>query len=167
MIAILYKNFFLYCIFALVFLSCLNNSEKGNNEKENGEANELLNEFDSVAFLKEHNARNSLDYAGTYQGVLPCADCEGIAVKLEISYDGGFHKTMQYLGKDADIFEFTGDYTWNEAGNAIILEGLNLADQYFVAEERLILLDSDGQRITGHLAGHYVLTKTYRIMPSQ
>ena len=25
-----------------------------------------------------HNAQNSLDWAGDYQGILPCADCEGI-----------------------------------------------------------------------------------------
>lgn len=158
---LMYKNLFLYCILALVFSSCLNSGDTGNKEKESGEASELQNEVDSVVFLKEHNARNSLDYAGTYKGVLPCADCEGIAVELKISYDGDYHKTMQYLGKDADIFEFTGDYTWNEAGNTIILEGLELPNQYFVAEERLIHLDSEGQRITGHLADHYVLTKTY------
>jgi copper homeostasis protein (lipoprotein) len=158
---LMYKSVSLYCFFALVFLSCQNIGDAGNKEKDSGEESGLLNEVDSVAFLKEHNARNSLDYAGTYQGVLPCADCEGIAIELKISYDGEFHKTMQYRGKDADIFEFTGEYKWNEAGNTIILEGLELPNQYFVTEERLIHLDSDGQRITGHLADHYVLTKTY------
>ena len=26
----------------------------------------------------EHNAQNSLDWAGTYEATLPCADCPGI-----------------------------------------------------------------------------------------
>ncbi len=34
-------------------------------------------------------------------------------------------------------------------------------NQYFVAEERLIHLDIDGQPISGDLADHYVLEKLY------
>ena len=150
-----------FLIVIFVFFSCQYAGDTDSNEKENGKASEFLQEVDSVAFFEEHNARNSLDYAGTYTGVLPCADCEGIAVELTISYDGKFYKTMQYLGKSADVFEFTGDYSWNDAGNTISLKGLELPNQYFVAEERLIHLDIDGQKITGHLADHYVLTKTY------
>lgn len=141
-----YKSVSLCCILTLFFLSCQNTGDTGN---------------DSVAFFEEHNARNSLDYAGTYQGVLPCADCEGIAVELKISYDGSFQKTMQYHGKSDDVFEFFGEYRWNDAGNTISLIGLEAPNQYFVAEERFIQLDSKGQRISGDLADRYVLKKTY------
>ena len=31
-----------------------------------------------------HNSRNALDWAGTYEGVLPCADCPGIQTRLSL-----------------------------------------------------------------------------------
>ena len=34
-----------------------------------------------------HNSRNSLDWAGIYEGVLPCADCPGIQTRLTLSRD--------------------------------------------------------------------------------
>ena len=35
-----------------------------------------------------HNAETSLDYTGTYTGVLPAADCPGIEVRLILGDDG-------------------------------------------------------------------------------
>ncbi len=155
------KTVSLFCILALFFVGCQNSGDTGNKEIENEISSEFQQEIDSVAFFEEHNARNSLDYAGTYQGVLPCADCEGIAVEIRIFYDSSFEKSIEYLGKGAEAREFSGKYNWNDAGNTIALQGLELPNQYFVAEERLIHLDSDGQRISGDLADHYVLKKTY------
>ena len=34
-----------------------------------------------------HNAENSLDIAGVYKGVLPCADCEGIETTIVLKDD--------------------------------------------------------------------------------
>ncbi len=34
-----------------------------------------------------HTSQNSLDWAGVYEGVLPCADCPGIQTRLTLSRD--------------------------------------------------------------------------------
>ena len=41
-----------------------------------------------VAVLNDgHTAENALDWGGVYEGVFPCADCEGINTRLTLKYD--------------------------------------------------------------------------------
>lgn len=105
-----------------------------------------------------HNARNSLDWAGAYRGVLPCADCEGIETIVVLASDGTYRSQFRYLGKSDEVFSEQGRFTWNEAGNTITLSGAQPV-RYFVGENRLTRLAIDGSRIIGNLAKNYVLTK--------
>lgn len=109
------------------------------------------------------NARVSLDWAGIYTGILPCANCSGIQTTVELRSDNTYKMTIKYLGKGENAFETAGTFTWNEAGNTVIFDNANenggFATQYFVAENMLIQLDMDGNRITGELADNYVLRK--------
>ena len=105
-----------------------------------------------------HNARNSLDYEGTYTGKLPTASGMGMIVTITLEKDT-YVKKMEYVGKK-DIIVEKGEYTWNEEGNTIILSGITDApNKYFVGENMLIQLDMNGNRITGELADMYVLHK--------
>lgn len=107
-----------------------------------------------------HTARNALDWSGTYKGILPCADCEGIDTELQINDDGTFVLTEEYLGKEAGTLTYEGKFNWNAAGNTIAVPNdSDAVEQYFVAENQLFRLDSEGQRITGDLAEKYVLKK--------
>jgi copper homeostasis protein (lipoprotein) len=107
-----------------------------------------------------HNAHNALDWAGTYTGMLPCADCEGIETILTIRMDSTFTRKTRYLGKGDEIWlEINGSYSWDEAGFVITLENLDPPNQYFVSENRIFHLDINGERITGRLADHYILKK--------
>lgn len=114
-----------------------------------------------VAAVDHHNAQNSLDYEGTYKGILPCADCEGIETEVILEAEGKFIKRTKYLAKEeSPVLEETGNYVWNEAGNQITLQGIsNAPNQYFVGENQLFQLDMEGKRITGELAAKYVLIK--------
>lgn len=105
-----------------------------------------------------HNARNSLDWQGTYRGVLPCADCEGIETVVSLGGDSAYRIQSRYLGRSDGVFSEEGRFSWNEAGNTVTLGGAE-PGQYFVAENRLIRLALDGSRITGALADNYVLDK--------
>ena len=105
-----------------------------------------------------HNASISLDYEGTYIGELPAADGMGMSVSITLGKDTYVKKT-EYIGKEG-VFEDKGNYTWNDKGNTVILDGITDApSQYFVGENQLIQLDMDGNRITGELADKYILTK--------
>lgn len=109
-----------------------------------------------------HTSEISLDWAGTYQGVLPCADCAGIDTYVNIDYDGTFKINRTYLGKSDSNFHFEGTFKWSEDGSTIILDIENksaMPYQYFVGENYLIQLDLDGNRINGELAEAYYLEK--------
>lgn len=106
----------------------------------------------------DHNARIALDWAGTYRGVLPCADCEGIKTVVTLAENGTYETTSEYLGRNVAPTAEKGRFTWDAAGNKITLEQSE-PDHYFVSENRLIRLAPDGSRITGAMAELYVLPK--------
>lgn len=107
-----------------------------------------------------HNAKNSLDILGTYKGVLPCADCEGIETEITLLADETYTKKIKYKGKDEKVFEEIGDYTWKEDGNTLILEGIDSDPiEYMVRENSLMQMDMQGNKITGDLSEKYILNK--------
>jgi len=112
------------------------------------------------AAANSHNSANSLDWAGVYKGVVPCADCEGIETLLRLNMDNSYQLSTVYLGKDATPFKQAGSFEWDAKGSVIRL--LNQKDGpalYKVVENQLIQLDMQGQLITGDLAENYKLSK--------
>jgi uncharacterized lipoprotein NlpE involved in copper resistance len=92
-----------------------------------------------------HNSRNAVDWAGTYQGVLPCADCPGIRTRLVLQPDGRFELSRQYIDRQAAPLVRTGRIEWNEAGNTITLVTPGeRGPQLRVGEGRLLQLYADG-----------------------
>lgn len=106
------------------------------------------------------NSRTSLDWAGTYSGTVPCADCEGIATRLTINDDGTYVLQTQYLGKSDELLVKEGAFSWKEDGNHIVLQGIESGPSiYQVGENHLRQRDMQGNPITGELADKYVLRK--------
>lgn len=91
-----------------------------------------------------HNSRNAVDWAGTYEGTTPCADCPGIATRLTLQADGRFALTTQYLERQVAPQTVRGSFSWNAAGTTVTLEGEGGGQQFRVGEGRLLLLDRDG-----------------------
>jgi heat shock protein HslJ/uncharacterized lipoprotein NlpE involved in copper resistance len=118
---------------------------------------------DSTEFVvnEEHNAKHSLDYIGMYQGILPCADCEGIGTTLWLGDGNKFLLMSYYQGKKNPSTNYVnGTYKWNKVGNIIILSNIEDApNQYFVGENYITQLDLEGNKIEGDLAKKYVLQK--------
>lgn len=144
-------------ILSLLIVSCA--------KKEKGETTEeIVADSTEIVVNDEHNAKNSLDYIGMYQGVVPCADCEGIETTLWID-EKNYVLFTNYLGKkNKTESEFRGVYVWNDEGNTIILEGIeNTPNRYFVGENYLKQLDMDGNKIEGDLAESYVFQKKSNI----
>ncbi len=109
----------------------------------------------------EHNAKNSLDYQGTYKGTLPTASGEGMLVTIVLK-DSTYTRNTEYIGKkDNNVIE-KGKYTWNAEGNTITLDGVDAKvspSKYFVGENTLTQLDLDGNKIEGNTAELYILKK--------
>ncbi|KAF0238064.1 MAG: hypothetical protein FD181_1272 [Prolixibacteraceae bacterium] len=104
------------------------------------------------------NSMTSIDWPGTYLGILPCADCEGIKTRIVLYKDLNYVLETQYPGKDEKVFQTKGIFKWDENGSKITLD--NTEKQiYLVGENRLFHLDKHGGRITGGLAGKYIFEK--------
>ncbi|MGL4746291.1 MAG: copper resistance protein NlpE [Shewanella sp.] len=101
-------------------------------------------------------SQNALDWPGVYEGVLPCASCEGIQTTLTLQADNSFELKSIYLGKDESIFKVAGKFDWDSNGSKITLSD---GSKYLVGENQLFMLDTDGNRITGGLAENYILKK--------
>lgn len=106
-----------------------------------------------------HNSLNSLDYLGTYTGVLPCADCEGIRTTIVLGEDDYTIK-LEYLGKGGGkVEESSGEYSWDDTGDVITLHNEPKTNKYKVGENRLFKLDENDKVVEGKLADKYILTK--------
>ena len=142
------KNFIVPLSFAVfMLLSCEKKEEK------------VITQT-STEVEEQYNAKNSLDITGTYRGILPCADCEGVETEISLLPDETYLKKTKYLGKDHKVYEEIGDYTWKDDGNTLILEGIDSEPiEYMVRENSLMQMDMQGNRITGDLSEKYILKK--------
>jgi len=113
----------------------------------------------SGASVATHNSRNSLDWAGTYTGLIPSASGMGIEVRLTLGGNGTYALNYHYVGRPDPDFSSTGNFTWNDAGSVITLDSITGPLQYQVGENMLRQLDMQGKVITGNLAEMYVLQK--------
>lgn len=108
-----------------------------------------------------HNSMNSLNWAGTYEGITPCADCPGIETRLILRNDESYELTTRYIGKSDSLFKATGSFSWNESGSKIRLDAGNQSrlSEYLVRENRVVQLNMNGEQVTGDLAESYKLEK--------
>jgi len=116
---------------------------------------------------KGDNSRTSLDWPGIYTGTLPCADCEGINVNLQIAANLSYTLRSKYLGKSDSVYTSGGTFRCHEEGNKLTLMPSDKAatqSTYFVGENTLTQLDANAQKITGALAEKYILRKTYPLI---
>jgi uncharacterized lipoprotein NlpE involved in copper resistance len=100
--------------------------------------------------------------AGTYTGILPCADCEGISTRIELKQNGSYTLENRYLGKPEELFvQYRGSFSVSK-GNILTLHGMteqSAPASYVIGKDTLTQLDMDGNVITGILADLYILKK--------
>ena len=87
-----------------------------------------------------HTAENSLDWAGSYEGVFPCADCEGIRTKVTLQADKRYILEEEYLTNRPGIKQFThsGHFEF-QSDNTSLIRLDDQAEQrfFFVGENYL------------------------------
>lgn len=141
---------------AMMLLVGCNSSKKADNQ----EADAQTEQTEVVA--DDHSAKNSLDYYGVYEGITPCADCEGIKVTVTLNKDNTYaiKSVYQKNGEEIAPSEHSGNFTWNETGFIITLEGAtDVPNRFFVGEGSLTIVDEDGHQISAELAEHYILSQ--------
>lgn len=88
-----------------------------------------------------HSSRNSLDWAGVYEGVLPCASCPGIQTRLTLNRNESYELSTLYLDRDKALRIVRGRFSWQPGGNAITLDAQQGGQQFMVGEGRLAQVD--------------------------
>jgi uncharacterized lipoprotein NlpE involved in copper resistance len=150
------KTIFILVIVLLAVLSC--STSRGENDGDTGGFQDML------------------DYHGTYSGILPCADCEGIETELILGNNDIYVRKYSYIGgkcsrighqmglqtkfDNSSPFEETGEYLWDSINSTITLVGvIDSPNMYFFDAGELKQLDMDGREITGKYANKYILKK--------
>lgn len=146
------KNTFLILSIGLVALSMSCQNNNGNKAQSQQE--------DSLSFHDEHNAQNSLDWAGTYQDTIPCADCPGILTTIKLYEDGSYAYSAEYLERNTTLQD-TGKFMWHNNGSVVHLKGENIDTKYKVGENVLFQRDTEGQVIESEIADNYSLHKVF------
>ena len=135
---------------AIIFVSCGESGEQENNT--------------SVASSDTTGEARVVGYqpviAGTYLGIVPCADCEGIETRVTLFADTSYQLVMTYLGKGP---KDTAGLNQQKSGKYMMVndtmqfEGHEI--KFLKTDTALIQLDLAGKLITGKLADKYVLKK--------
>ncbi len=107
---------------------------------------------------KGDTSENALDWNGTYEATVPCADCPGIKTSLTLNKDKTFSITEEYLERKSKN-EDKGTFTWDATGSIITLKGKTANYKYKVGENILIQLDMDGKEIDGPNKDLYIFKK--------
>jgi heat shock protein HslJ len=105
------------------------------------------------------DSRNLPAWEGFYSGVLPCADCSGIQISLELSKNQTYTLRRTYIGKGDDSFDSSGKITLDKKKNRITFGEGEDKMQFLAGENSLTVLDREGKLITGELAAYYILVK--------
>ena len=151
------KLILLFMATGILFASCNNGAKE---LKNSADISTIKNTSTDSILPTGDNSYNALDWEGTYVGIVPCADCEGIEKTIGLNKENTYTLSSKYLGKKADPIKTTGTFTWNKQGTKISLSGIeNGPSQILVGENKLFLLDMSGNRITGNLAEKYILNK--------
>ncbi|GAA4781100.1 hypothetical protein GCM10023231_05550 [Olivibacter ginsenosidimutans] len=157
------ERFLVVIVAASLLWSCNQNPQTASksNATEAADTTEEYIPIDATSDTSDmHNAQNSLDIEGTYKGITPCADCEGISTEVTLKPDSTYILKTTYLGKgDGQSSEQKGSFTWIDGSTIELNDMKDAPSKYFVGENTLTQLDMNGDKITGELADHYVLKK--------
>lgn len=107
-----------------------------------------------------HTSQTSLDWAGTYSGILPCLTCSAMETELELTSDNEYVLTQTNYNREAESKVIEGRFTWKE--NHIILDNFPKkfdSNLFKVEEGRVRMLDKNGNIVTGESENKFILTK--------
>lgn len=145
----------LFVFIAIVFAGCQNT-----NTANTTESTDSIPSLDSVSMHDEHTSETALDWAGTYQDTIPCADCPGILTTVKLYEDGTYAYNAEYLERNTTLQD-TGRFMWHNNGSVVHLKGKDIDTKYKVGENVLFQTDENGNIIEGEIADLYTIKKVF------
>jgi uncharacterized lipoprotein YbaY/heat shock protein HslJ/uncharacterized lipoprotein NlpE involved in copper resistance len=109
---------------------------------------------------------HGLRLPATFQGTLPCADCEGVVHHLDLWPDQTYHMHREWLAEDPLRRDEIGRWYADPARGAIVLHGASEMPLFWEvkATDRLRQMDMQGNPITSELP--YDLTSQGSLNPT-
>lgn len=137
---------------ALLAIACNQTNTAGNTTDSNTTTQSIAEQREIIT--------EDISYIGTYEGVLPCADCGGIKTTLTVE-KSSYTLEEEYQGKGT--FSSKGTASYDETKHLLTLTNSDDAKDiryYQVIENNLVMLNADGSTISDTtLANQYILHK--------
>lgn len=142
---------------AFLFGACKNATQKAQESAE-----EAMNTAENMVETTMNDTKKAIEEnlaVGAYQGVIPCASCEGIQLDLKLNADLTYDLTQTYLGEKNTAPEtFKGNFSLDK--DVVKLDGLkDMSNLFKLENNQLRYLKADGSEVMGELAESYVLRR--------
>lgn len=106
------------------------------------------------------NARSNVQWTGTYQGIFPCAGCEGVATMLKLNPDMTYSLRTRQLGVEDIDRKSDGRFSWQRDNSHIVLQGKTQNRIFRVGDGFLQLTGADGKPVQSPNPDAFYLEKT-------
>lgn len=93
----------------------------------------------------------------SFFGVVPCADCDGIAYDISFYANSRYESSSMYIGKSNEKFIEQGSWSANNDSIIVLRNEEEEERSMQLNGSRLKMLDLEGNEIEGPLASRYVL----------
>ena len=110
---------------------------------------------------KTEKQLENLNFYGTYEGILPAADCDGIRTALTLNNDNTYVLRSEYIGEKDAIFESKGSYHFINGRMMELAQSSSNEKSYYkiLDGSKVMLSDKEGTVNQGVLAEYYILKK--------
>jgi hypothetical protein len=129
----------------------------------NKEKDILDNEVEDITQIEApKTAEKSLNYEGTYEGILPCveSDCKEIQLSIQLLPDHHYIYSTKKIGVDKEPLLTAGIFEFEEDGNTIVLPSIaNVPNSFLIEENQIYQLNKNQQKIKGPNASRFILKK--------
>ncbi len=128
------KYTFVFAFYASVLSACSDQPSKTTEQHVVADTVETSQE--------KHNAQNSLDWTGTYEGKTECNACEGASTTVELNEDLTYHySSVHKHGNTSSKTESDGSFQWMNDGKTIVTNNpINGSQLKIMVVENAILL---------------------------
>ncbi len=99
----------------------------------------------------------AIRHDGTYTGILPCADCEGVNYQVTLNTDSTYNEIVVYIGKNLPPVESTGSWKMKDTNKIDLTMKDGVVQHLEISGSNLIMLDAYGNKIQGILADKFIL----------
>ncbi|MDO4643503.1 MAG: copper resistance protein NlpE [Cardiobacteriaceae bacterium] len=146
------KKFLIPVLIAVVMAGCSFSS------KDTGKEKHTVKRQDSSV---TENARQKVAWQGTYQGILPCSSCEGVATMIVLKPDMTYTSRIRMLGVDDKDRTGEGHFEWTEDNSHIVIDTEGQRKIFRVHPEYLEIRMPNGDAIPTANPEAFQLMKTH------